>query len=577
MSIALIAKGHSAYVISLRKNAEPPERFAAEELRRYLHRIGGADLPMETESGRARVIRLTPTWKSVSPDAFSIQTRATKLILSGASLRAVLYAVYTFLEECLGCAWLRPGEETIPNLAEVIVGPLDIRQQPSFRDRILVHFQYYRARALEQIDWAAKQKLNISFLCINHDLPLWDAEQTRERVIPELRKRGMELRTPGHSFFTWLPPSKYFKTHPEYFTLKDGRRHANKYVCVSNPAVAREMAKNIRIFLRTNPEVKVITLWHTDLFEGFCECEPCRALIDSSERSFGYMYTNSCGDLRWTTPGLSTTRAEVCFLNRVAEQIERSHPDVLVESLAYATNNNPTCHDKPRRNVLVGFAVFDKLLAPEHALTPIAEGRFHKPAREYIREWRRQSNHFYIYEYYGLFHDFTPLWNTMAKDFRFYRKLGVDGISTEIAGWNELHMHVFAKLAWNCRQPWRRIVRSYCEGAYGPAADLMFEYWMALQAAALPWNWNRKQANHVSEKNPLRKWFYARQNPKWKRTDSRCRALLRQANQLLRLLPLARESARSSAGPTPLDRVRCVQARWDEVPATWWRTPADHL
>src|SRR5436190_22624861 len=90
MSMVLTSKGQSSYVISLRGNAQPPEQFAAEELRRYLRQIGGADLPIETDSRRKRAIVLTATLSAKTPDAFSIRTIGEKLVLAGASPRAVL-------------------------------------------------------------------------------------------------------------------------------------------------------------------------------------------------------------------------------------------------------------------------------------------------------------------------------------------------------------------------------------------------------------------------------------------------------------------------------------------------------
>ena len=60
--------------------------------------------------------------------------------LEGATPQAVLYAVYSFLEGVLGCGWLSPGEEFVPELAEVLIGELDARSTPAFGERILVHF-----------------------------------------------------------------------------------------------------------------------------------------------------------------------------------------------------------------------------------------------------------------------------------------------------------------------------------------------------------------------------------------------------------------------------------------------------
>src|SRR5260370_40710509 len=43
-----------------------------------------------------------------------------------------------------------------------------------------------------------------------------------------------------HSFLQLIPPQKYFKDHPEYFSLIDGkRREERSQLCLTNPDVLR--------------------------------------------------------------------------------------------------------------------------------------------------------------------------------------------------------------------------------------------------------------------------------------------------------------------------------------------------
>jgi len=571
MLLPLIQNGRSNYVITIRRPATEPERFAAEELSRYLHEIAGAKLPIETESRRALAIVLRPDLNTKSADAFRIRTKGSKLVLHGASPRALLFAVYTFLEDCLGCGWIKPGDEHVPDLDTIKIGKLDVFQSPSFSHRILIHFPYRRARALKQIDWLAKQKMNVSFLATNNDLALWDSNQTRERVIPELRKRGVELRGVGHAFTAWLPPARYSRKHPEYYSLIDGKRDPDISLCVSNPAVAREVARNIGRFVDANPEIKVITLWHNDL-AGWCQCDGCQAMNNAQETSKSYLNTLNFGrDPRLPRQGPSNTSAELTFVNRVAEWLEQTHPAVQLETLAYGANYRPSSRVKPRRDVLVGFAAFDKCIAPELALFPMNHRTANQPACDYLRAWRKQTGNFYIYEYFGLFHDFTPLWDVMRTDLQWYRKLGIEGISTEIASWNELHMYTFAKLAWNCHRSTDAILRSYCARAYGPVAELMFQHWDRLRKARLNWNWNCGQVRAALKNVSLEQWFESRRrNPKWRTVEAECRTLAQQASFQLQKSPLNSKSLAVRSDSRALERVRKVVARWNEVPTPWW-------
>ncbi|MBI4026612.1 MAG: DUF4838 domain-containing protein [Verrucomicrobia bacterium] len=574
MNLSLISKGRSSYVISIRKNAEEPERFAAEELSRYLHQISGARLPIEIKSPRSHVIQIEATLKAKQTDAFTIQTRANKLLLGGASSRAALHAVYTFLEDQLGCGWIKPGDDQIPEMDEVRIGKLDVRREPSFASRVLVHFPYIRAKALMQIDWMAKQKLNALLLATNNDLGPWERGEVRDRLIPEIRKRGLELRGTGHAFFAWVPPAKYFKKHPEYFALLGGKREADPQkssLCLSNPAVAREIARNMARFAKKNPEVQVITLWGNDT-TGWCECDGCRAMDIPKETCASFSNSHKHGrNFARRTAAISITKSQLAFVNRVAELVEETNPELQIETLAYGQNYNPSPHAAPRKNVLAGFAMFDKLLSSQHALLP-THHRANQPIPDYIRRWRKQTKRFYLYEYFALFHAFTPLLDVMSKDFKWYRSVGVHGISSETAMWNELHMYAFAKLAWNSSLTADEILRHYCSRAYGSVADMMFQHWNLLRESRLQWNYD--VTVRAIQKLPVERWFeQQRANPRWKRCETACLALLEQAISRLQKSPLSPSRLAAQTDARIVERIRDVRSRWSETPWPWYRVP----
>ena len=56
------------------------------------------------------------------------------LVLGGSNERGALYAVYHFLEKVLKCGFFEDGER-IPEMGEVVVTDLDIREKPFFRYR----------------------------------------------------------------------------------------------------------------------------------------------------------------------------------------------------------------------------------------------------------------------------------------------------------------------------------------------------------------------------------------------------------------------------------------------------------
>ena len=577
-SIILAEGGQSGYAIVVAVDAPAPVQFAAIELKRYLEKIGSVRLPLVTASRQRQVIRLrvnpaAPRLQGQGAEAFSLRTDGPRLELEGASPRAVLYAVYTLLEEYLGCGWLKPGEDVVPRLATIRLPPLDLVQAPAFPQRMLIHFPVSE-RIFDQIDWAAKQKLSTCFVALNHDLHLWEEEKYRQRVIPEIQRRGLDVQGFGHALFTWLPPARYFATHPEYFAVNNGVRSPQFSLCVSNPAVAREIARNISCFVKTNPEFRTITLWHNDN-DAWCECPECRKWFASGERHRSFWNTAFARHLPQRDPQVmleadTITGAQLSLVNRVAEHLARSQPQLTLEFLAYGRATPPATTVQPRSNVRVGFALFDRFIKPDDALCPLSSRKaFNHDTRRYLEGWRRQTANLYVYEYYGLLHDFSPLWDVMQRDFSMFRKLGLRGLSSEICRWNELQLYSYAKLLWRPDLSIDEMLRTYCERAYGPAAERLFAFWQTLRLAQLQWNFG--QVNAACLGLEPEKWRKTqRRTLAWRQAEKRCLALLAAAVRQLQQTALGVGTPANRGDFQAVERIRNLQARWHEVECPWW-------
>ena len=555
--LTIARNGASDYVIALRRDADAVEQFAAAELQRYLQRMSGVELPVRSGGRGARRIVIDGRARQVGDgDAFAIRRGGRTLFLEGATSRAALYAVYGLLEDVFGCGWLAPGDEVVPMLRDICIDELDVREAPAFEQRMLVHFPV-TDRILDQIDWAAKQRLNVTFLAVNNDLHLWDELKVRERILPEVRRRGLELHGVGHALFAWLPPERYFAAHPEYYALIDGRRDPGLSLCVTNPAAAKQVAENILAFRAQNPEVSVVTLWHND-HNRWCECPDCARLLSAN-----------CGNDGPAGAEPSVTEAHLGFVNRVAEHVAAHDPEFIVELLAYDRTYRPSGRVRPAANVQIGYALFEKFRRPAECFTSINSPRHpnRETARD-LRNWRRLTDRLYLYEYFGLLHDFAPLWPAMRKDFQFYQRLGALGISSEIAGWNALHLYFFAKLSWDPQASVATVLNHYCRRAYGPAADTMAAFWRELCQAQACWNWDSARRDELDESpGALLSWL--RQQPGFPELETRCLDLLHRASEQLRRYPLDRHAPVNAADANALSRVRAVMGRWHEGALPW--------
>jgi len=302
--LTLADRGRSEFRIVIAADASPAEKHAAGELQHFLREISGAELPIGDDraemtaheilvgdSAHLRALNEKIDWEGLGSEGFVMRTSGGHLILAGGRLRGSMYAVYTFLEEVLGCRWFTPKVARIPRRERVEVGPLNARQVPALEYR-----EPYYAEAFDA-DWAARNRMNGS------------ASRLDEA-------RGGKIVYHGfvHTFYSLLPPDQYFQEHPEYYSEINGRRTAEyAQLCLTNPEVVRLVAERVKAWLRESPEANIVSVSQNDS-GGWCECPNCKAVDDREGSQAGTM---------------------IQFVNAVAEIVEHEFPRVAIDTLAY--------------------------------------------------------------------------------------------------------------------------------------------------------------------------------------------------------------------------------------------------
>ena len=514
--VDLVTNTQTDYSIVVGDKAEPPERFAAEELSRYLFEISGARLRIvasgDSSAKDDKVILLGSAaphsiWLELSQqceDAFIIRTVGQQLIMSGACPRATLYAVYAFLES-LGVGFPRPGhshllaqleeplpkEETIPKKPTIVLPRTNRLEKPSFSYRATMLFPLIKDRSLREIDWAAKNRLNWVHIATNNDREgQWKKHRVREELIPAIVKRGLGLEGIGHSFYAYIPPERYGAEHPEYFAEMDGERRLDNNrggLCVSNHEVVSLMAENMSQFLDENPEIGIIDLWTND-GTAWCMCKQCKRMQGVPADFSG--------------PYRTTTRSYLRFVNQVAKLLAKKHPRILVNALAYALNTKPDPETKPAANVIVGVAPWGRCTygGSDDYYVPITEpGPVNSDLHPTILGWLKLTKNFYLYDYYSNRSEFFPIIDTLRKDYAYYQKVGIKMLSTETFMWDEFNVWAYGRLAWDHKTPLKELISQFCEIAYRPAAEPMKDFYLALERHK--WEW----PDHRPELEPLLK------------------------------------------------------------------------
>ena len=446
-------KAGSRYRIIVAADAIPSERYAAEELQRYLERMSSARLPIVTDTeamesrevllgdnAHLRKLKLNIDFRRLGTDGFALRTDGKRLIIAGGRPRGTLYGVYTLLEEKLGVRWFTPEFEVVPKRSRVRLPKLDETQIPALEYR-----EVYWTEMMRDADFAARHRLNG-----NH-----------YRLAEKHGGRAAVYYPFVHSF-DMLVPRELYQEHPEYFPLIDGQRK-DGYVqrCLSNPDVLKIAIDRVRQWLKEHPEATIISVSQNDTF-NYCQCEKCQALDDAEG-----------------SPAASLIR----FVNAIAEDVERDHPNVRIDTLAYQYSRKPPRTLRPRHNVIVRLCSIECCFAhPLETCSAPENQRF----RDDIIAWQPVAPLLYVWDYTPNFSHYQqpfPNFDALQPNVQFFVKHGVKGLFEEgnySGGGNgemgPLRAYVLAKLLWNPYTDVQRHIIEFLNAYYGKAANNIRAY-----------------------------------------------------------------------------------------------------
>ncbi|HVU33234.1 MAG TPA: DUF4838 domain-containing protein [Opitutaceae bacterium] len=469
--------------IVVARSASEPERFAAQELARYLGRIVGQPFAVATVDGRppTRALVIGPalaarlgepvTDTALGPDGFLLRRDGGRVIIAGANGRATLYAAYAFLEQ-LGCRWFAPNfdyygtasGEYVPRDPQPAVDVLDDTEKPSFPLRELFVEEgesYTAARLAAVIDWMAKVHLNI--LCCPIDYQgegrtKWD--NWRAVAIPAARERGITLEVGGHGYQVFLPAGRYFAKHPDWFGIDRGRRSSDPRVVFStaNPDAVAAYVRNLRAYLVAHPEIDTFD-WRPP---------------DSSRWSTGPE------DVALGSP----SDRQIRLLRQVMTALAPDFPHLQFQFEAYsALLAPPDANLRPPDSALMEFCpinrsftgpIFDPRIPENRAYYSTLEAWIHGPM---------PAAHVSVMTYLTKY-----VWRSLpvllphliAAESANYARLGLGGMSTyaEPGCWAtyEVDHYFSARYLWNAFRDPDAELAAYATGRFGPAATGVLAY-----------------------------------------------------------------------------------------------------
>ena len=456
-ALPIASEGKSAYVIALPDAPSAVERTAAAELQQHLLAATGAKLEIVSEreaAGKPMIsVGATALYRRNFADnetvrkldAIALKTDGQNLILGGHPDRGVLYAVYEFLEKYAGIRWWTSTVAKIPKNPDLSVEVKDEVYAPALEYR-----EVYYLDAIGE-SFASKLRSN----------GFWT------KLTPAY---GGKLNVYGwcHTFEQIMPPERYFKDHPEWFALVNGKRQGKgAQLCLTNPEMRQEFLKQTLVKIQRDPKMWQMSVSQNDN-QLWCECPKCTALVKAEGSESGPL---------------------IDFVNFIASGVKAAYPDLPVSTLAYQKSRHVPKTLKPADNVCIWLCNIENNFGQS-----MEQGADNADFRKDIEEWSAISRKLFVWSYVAFFGNFMvphPNLTDLGNDIRYFVKMNAKGVFPQgdyycnIGDFVALRAWLTGKLLWNPELDQRELTREFLEGYYGSAAaPYLMEYLDLISDAA---------------------------------------------------------------------------------------------
>lgn len=455
----LFSNGKSDYQITIAKNASESEKWAASELQHWIQEVGDVKLPVETLNSSYIGPKILIGFNEFTAQKTNVEkpeagdesyhyfNDGADIIVFGGSERGTMYGVMSFLENELGCRWYTPKVTVAPKKEEFTFERLSHSEKPGVRVRNDFYFE-----AFDPV-WAARNKMNgtLSF----------------DKINPQ--PGGTENYWSVHTFYRFIPPEEFYKDHPEYFSLIDGKRiYDRAQLCLTNPDVLKIVTERLKNTIRENPDFLIYSVSQND-WRNPCQCENCQAIAQKEGSESGPM---------------------IWFVNQVAEAIEKEFPNKFVGTLAYQYTRTPPKTIKPRKNVVVRLCSIECCFSHDFQTCPENQSFLND-----LKKWAAISPQLYIWDYVVNFSHYImpyPNFNVLQSNIKTLRNNKAIGIMEQAAyqsrggEFAELRSYLISKLLWDPECDIEKVIDDFMYGYYGRAGQYVREYFDYLQNRVTP-------------------------------------------------------------------------------------------
>lgn len=443
-----IAQGKSSdYKIVIRENASLSENTAAEELKKYIGIITGADIEITKDTACEAECEISIGFTnrncgetedklaSLGDEGYIIKAYGKKLFILGSEIRGAIYGVYTFLEKFASCRFYTNDFEVIPTADSISVSDdAYICEIPQF--------EYRNSYWFSQTDEFISVKLKNNGGMGHH---------LTERVGGGIDYIGDYCHTIGY-LAGLCEKGEAWWDNP----------------CFTDEDVYKLTLENVKQELRENPDKKIISVSQLDGNNGECKCDRCRKVAEAEE---------------------SNAATLLNFCNRIQEDIKDEFPDVQIDTLAYRYSRKPPKNLKAHKDLIVRLCNIECCF--RHPLDECSDAPAHSVEDHFVnnlKKWSELTNHLYIWDYTTNFTNLPipfPNFEALRKNIRFFVENNVTGIFEQgnIASLNgefgELRGYILCKLMWNpymSEEEYQALIMQFMNDFYGAGAQFIKEY-----------------------------------------------------------------------------------------------------
>jgi hypothetical protein len=389
-------------------------------------------------------------------EGFTIRTVGSRLVIAANSGRGAVYGVYAFLEENLGCRWFTSDCSLIPKRNKIELSSIDNTEMP-----ILEFREVYYADSMDPV-FAGRLKLN--------------GNASRMKGGRMVAERHAGWGTWCHTSFSFVPPETYFKDHPEYYSLVDGKRKARQ-LCFSNPDVLEIAVRRIQKLIEqpieftpgsnefsprkdgpiwADDEDRYFDVSQQDDADGACQCAECKRIDEQGGSHIGSILE---------------------FINKLAARF----PDKTISTLSYQYTRTPPRHIRPGSNVAIMLSNIECTRGMPMMDSPFPEDKAFKAD---LQRWSAICSNLFVWDYAVNFENLlmpNPNLHVQQPNIKFFVEHNAKGIFTqgsrEVGGeFCGLRNYLLAKLLWNPDCNVDALMNEYLGAYYGPAGPLIRQY-----------------------------------------------------------------------------------------------------